>query len=107
MSTVKSVGAVAAAGALVSGGITLYNGIKTRKKVVENAQRIADQEGGKIRTGGMTKDGKLWDGYTTVDQIKKDTRKGVAVGTAISAAAGAFLSAGIASLAFLLKAKLK
>ncbi|MCD8378411.1 MAG: hypothetical protein LUB59_06455 [Candidatus Gastranaerophilales bacterium] len=107
MSSVKCVGIMTAAGAAVSGGAALYNGIKTRKKVVAQAQQMADANGGKIRTGGMTKDGKLWDGFTTVDQIKKDSKKGVAAGSAISAITGGIATALISGLTLLAKAKIK
>jgi len=107
MSSIKCVGIMTAAGAAVMGGSSLYGGLKSRKKVLEQAQKVADANGGKIPTGGMTKDGKLWDGFTTVDQIKKDSRKGLAVGTTISAAIGAAATAVISSLTLLAKAKIK
>lgn len=107
MSSVKCVGIMAAAGAAVTGGVSLYNGLKTRKKVISDAQKFADLNGGKIPTGGMTKDGKLWDGFTTVDQIKKDTKKSVAIGTSISAAMGAVAAAVVSGLTLLAKAHIK
>ena len=83
MSSVKCIGAMAAAGALVSGGYSLYRGSKARKQVISNAETIAKSNHGQIPTGGMTKDGKMWDGYTTVDKVKKDTAKGLAQGVGI------------------------
>ncbi|MCR5265146.1 MAG: hypothetical protein K6E29_00960 [Cyanobacteria bacterium RUI128] len=107
MSSVKCVGAMAAAGAVVSGGIGLYRGLQARKAIIKNAQKVSDANGGKIPTGGMTKDGKLWDGYTTVDKVKKDTRKGIALGTIATAISGAVCTAAIAALTLLAKAKIK
>ena len=107
MSSIKCVGAVAAAGALVSGGFGLYKGIKTRNAIIDNAQRISKVNGGKIPTGGMTKDGKLWDGFTTVDKVKKDTKKGVVLGTIMTTIAGAVSAAVIAAATLLINAKIK
>lgn len=107
MSSVKCVGLMTAAGALATGGYSLYKGMKTRKQVINNAQRIADTHGGKIPTGGMKKDGTLWDGFTTVDQVKKDTRKALAMGTTMSAVAGAVMTGVISALTLLAKAKIK
>lgn len=107
MSTVKCVGIMTAAGAAVTGGFSLYNGMKARKKIIENAQRISDHNGGRIPTGGMTKDGKLWDGYTTVEDVKKETKKGVAISTAISTAVGGVLTGIVSGLTLLAKAHLK
>ena len=107
MSNMKCVGIMAAAGAVASGGMSLYRGIKTRKQVIANAQHVADGYNGKIPTSGVTKDGKRWDGYTTVDQIKKDSAKGIAVGTALSAVAGAVATTVISGLTLLAKAHIK
>ena len=98
---------MAAAGAAVTGGLSLYNGINSRKKIIAHAETMSKAHGGKIPTGGMTKDGKLWDGFTTVDKIKKDTAKGVAIGTTLTAIAGAASTAVISALTLLAKAKIK
>ena len=107
MSSVKCVGIMAAAGGIVTGGMSLYSGMKARKQVIAHAQKVADANGGKIPTGGMTKDGALWDGFTTVDKIKKDSREGIAVGTGITAAVGAVSTAVVSALTLLAKAKIK
>ena len=107
MSSIKCVGIMAAAGAALSGGITAYNGLKTRKNILKEVQKISDSNGGKIPTGGMTKDGKLWDGFTTVDDIKKDSKKKLAIGTAANAVAGAVSTAVISGLTLLLKSHIK
>lgn len=107
MTSMKCVGIMAAAGAAVSGGITVYNGLKARKNILKDAQKISDSNGGKIPTGGMTKDGKLWDGFTTIDDIKKDSKKKLAVGTAINTVAGAVSTAIVSGLTLLLKSHIK
>ena len=107
MSSIKCIGAVAALGAAACGGITAYGGMKNRKAAIAHAQSIADSNGGKIPTGGMTKDGALWDGYTTVDEVKKKSGKAVAFGAALSAIVGGVSTAIIAGLTLLAKAKIK
>ena len=107
MSSVKCVGIMAATGAMAAGGLSLYNGNKARKMVVANAQKIADANGGKIPTGGMTKDGKMWDGFTTVENIKKDSKKKLVVGTAINTVAAGAITAAISALTLFAKAKIK
>jgi len=106
MSNVKCVGLMAAAGAVVSGGFSLYSGMKARKKIVAHAQTISDANGGKIPTGGM-KNGAMWDGFTTVDKVKKDTAKGLVIGTGASAVTGAIVTAVVSGLTLLAKAKIK
>lgn len=106
MSSVKCIGAMATLGAVATGGYALYNGIKSRKQAITAAQMIADKNGGKIPTGGM-KNGMLWDGFTTVDEVKKNTKKAVAMGTGISAVMGAISTAIISGLTLLAKAKIK
>ena len=107
MSSVKCVGMVATAGALVAGGLNAYRGMKARKGIVQDAQRISDSNGGKIPTGGMTKGGKMWDGFTTVDKVKKDTNKSIAIGTALSALAGGIATAVVSAATLLAKAHIK
>lgn len=107
MSSVKCIGAVAALGAAVTGGATLYQGMKTKKQTVAAAQVIADSNGGKIPIGGRTKDGKMWDGFTSVKDIKKNMNKAVALATGFSAALGAIASGAIAGITLLAKAKIK
>ena len=107
MSSMKCIGAVATLGALATGGTALYNGRKAKKMVVSQAQKIANNNGGKVPTGGMTKDGKMWDGFTTVDAIDKNFKKGVALSSAFSAVMGGISTAVIAGITLLAKAKLK
>ncbi len=107
MSSVKCIGAVAILGAMATGGTALYNGMKARKMVVTQAQVIANNNGGKIPTGGMSKDGKMWDGFTTVDAIDKNIKKGVALSSVFSAVMGGISTAMIAGLTLFAKAKIK
>ena len=106
MSVVKCIGAVAATGGLFAGGLALGKGIVRGKKIIKSASDIAARHGGTIPTGGMTKDGALWDGFTTVDEEKKKVRKHVALMTGASAIAGALLSAAGAALTLLVQSKL-
>lgn len=106
MSSVKCVGLMAAAGAVVTGGLSLYKGAKARKQVITNAQMVADKNNGRIPTGGM-KNGVLWDGFTTVEQVKKDSKKALVLGTAASSVIGGITTAIISGLTLLAKAKLK
>ena len=105
MSMVKCVGAVALAGGAIAGGVALGKGLVRRKQIIRSAENIASRNGGKIPTGGMTKDGALWDGYTTVADEKKKVNKTVALMTGASALAGTLISAGCAALTLLMKAK--
>ena len=107
MSSVKCVGLMAAAGAVVSGGMSLYRGSKARKHIISDAQAISDKNGGKIPTGGMTKDGKLWDGFTTVDNIKKETKNRLIAGTSLSAIAGGIMTGVVSALTLLAKSHIK
>ena len=107
MSNVKCIGLMAATGAVVSGGMSLYNGIKARKAVIAHAQKISDTNGGRIPTGGMTKDGALWDGFTTVDAVKKQANKKLALISSLNAISGAIGAGIISGLTLLAKAKLK
>lgn len=107
MSSVKCVGLVAGLGALATGSLSYYRGSKMREKVISDAQRVSYAHGGKIPTGGMTKDGKMWDGYITLDQVKKDTKKRLILSTAVTTVVSGLLTAGISALTLLAKAKLK
>lgn len=107
MSTVKCVCLMSAAGALATGGMSLYRGAKARKNIIASAQKVSDSNNGKIPTGGRTKDGKLWDGFTTVEAIKKDTKKGLAIGTAVNTLAGGITTGIISALTLLAKSHLK
>lgn len=104
MSSVKCIGAMAALGAAATGGLTLYKGMKSRKAAIALAEQRADKDG-RIKTGGMTKDGALWDGFTTVNDVKKDTKKAVSIAAGISTVMGAITTAAIAGLTLLAKAK--
>lgn len=106
MSSVKCIGAMAALGGAIASGATYYSGSKIRKRTIEHAQVLANANGGKIRTGGMTKDGALWDGFTTVDEIKKKSKKDLNIASAISAATGAVVTGVISGLTLLAKAKI-
>ena len=106
MSSVKCISLMTGIGAASIGGMGLYQGNKVRQKQIQVAEQIAKTNQGKIPTGGMTKDGKLWDGFTTVDQVKKDTKKQVGFYAAVNAIKGAAVFGAISGLTLLAKAKL-
>ena len=105
--SVKVIGSMALVGAAVSGGASLYSGMKARKISLENAKNAANANGGVIPVQGMTKDGKIWDKNMTVDDVKKFANKTVAMTTTMNALAGAAATALVAGLTLLAKNKFK
>jgi hypothetical protein len=106
MSTMKTVGIMTMAGGAISGGISLYKGMQARKAMMANAEKVAKKDG-RIPIGGMTKDGALWDGFTTIDKVKQDSKKAVIIGSAMSSAVGAVSTGIISGLTLLLKSHIK
>ena len=96
--SVKTVGSMALVGAAISGGVSLYSGMKARKVSIQNAQNAANANGGIIPVQGMTKDGKLWDRNMTVDDVKKHANKTVAMSSTMNALAGALATGAVALL---------
>ena len=107
MSVVRCIGTVAATGGIIAGGLALGKGIVRGRQIMKTAGNIAAQNGGKIPTGGRTKDGGFWDGFTTVEAEKKKVRKTVAIMTGATAIAGALLSAAGAALTLLVQKGIK
>ena len=107
MSTGKCIAITSAAGAAISGGVNLYYGMKARKISLANAEKVASENGGKIPVNGMTKDGKLWNFDMTVDDVKKNADKSLAMGTTMNAIAGAAVTAIVSGLTLLLKSKIR
>lgn len=105
--SVKCVGMVAAAGAAIAGGVGAYRGVKARKNIISDMQKISDANGGKIPTGGMTKDGKLWDGFITMDDVKKDTKKKLTLGVAINTVVAGAMTALVSGVTLLAKSHIK
>ena len=64
-------------------------------------------EDGKIRIGGRTPDGKMWDGVVGVDEVKKDMRKAKTVSSLLTGLFAAIGATAVAGLTLLLKAKIK
>ena len=107
MTAIKCIGAVAATGGIIAGGLALGKGMVRGRQIIKTAENIAAQNGGVIPTCGVTKDGGLWDGETTVDAEKKKVRKDVAIMTVASTIAGTLISAAGAALTLLVKKGLK
>lgn len=107
MSAIKPIGIMALAGAVVSGGISAHEGFKARKISLENAQKVASENGGKLPVKGMTKDGKIWDKDMTVDDVRKFANKSLLMGVTMNSIAGAATSAAIAGLTLLAHSRFK
>lgn len=90
---------------LVGGAATSYfMQNKTNKVAMEKAK--AHAQNGKIKIGGMTPDGKLWDGEMTLDEFKKNLNKKTAITSAISGVISAVTTAIVAGLTLLLGSKI-
>nr|QGT49784.1 hypothetical protein Melaina855_1710 [uncultured Candidatus Melainabacteria bacterium] len=104
-SVVKCMSIMTGAGLLGGALSSYYLQSKVNKAIVNQAQ--THSKDGTIPIGGMTKDGKLWDGKVSVDEFKKqlDTKAKKA-----SLASGLFTAAGTAlvtGLTLLLRGKIK
>jgi len=84
--------AVSAACGALTGGLSYLSATHQIKKQMKVVNQIAAENGGKVPTGGMTKDGKLYDGFTTPEEVKKGYNKERLKATAISAAMGTALT---------------
>ncbi len=101
----KCLGIMAAGSFAGAAGASYYMQSRMNKAVVESAQNHAKD--GKIPVGGMTKDGKLWDGEMTVDEFKKDLNKRTAITSLIKGAGIALFTTLVGGITLLLKAKIK
>ena len=84
--------AVSAVCGALTGGLSYISATHQIKKQMKVVNQIASENGGKVPTGGMTQDGKLWDGYTTPEEVKKGYNKERMKATAKSAAMGTILT---------------
>ena len=75
------------------------------KTAVKKAE--AHAKNGKIKIGGMTPDGKLWDGEMTIDEFKKNLNKKTAITTGLAGVLSAVGTSIIAGLTLLLRGKVK
>jgi hypothetical protein len=100
----KCMALVSTAGFLAGSGISYYTQNKANKIIVSQAS--AHAKDGVIPIGGKTKDGALWDGQMTVDQLKKDLNKKSLAASGIIGLTSALGTAAISGLTLLIKAKL-
>lgn len=106
MTSVMKCMAVMTTGALLLGSAASY-GVqnKINKKIEKRLEGIAKD--GFIPTGGMTKDGKLWDGQISVEEAKKNMKKQAKITTVMTGIAAAALTAVISGLTLLLRGKVR
>ena len=79
---------LSAIGGAITGGVSYISSTRAINKQMKIVNKIAAENNGKVPTGGMTKDGALWDGFTTPQEIKKQSNKIRLISTAFSAALG-------------------
>jgi len=103
---VKCMGIMSGLGFIGGAASSYFFHNKANKAVVKAAATRATQDG-YIAIGGMTRDGKLWDGRMKLDEYQKSLQKKTVVASTINgllAASGAALAA---CLTLLLKTKIK
>lgn len=100
----KCMAVMTGVGLLGGAASSYYMQSKANKVAVAMAEQQA--KGGKIKIGGRTPDGKMWDGEITIDDFKKDLKKKSMISAAVSGAMTAVGTALIAGLTLLCKAKL-
>lgn len=101
----KCLGIIASGSFVGAAGASYFIQSKMNKAVVKEAQNHAKD--GKIPVGGMTKDGKLWDGAMTVDEFKKELNKRTTITSLIKGAGIALFTTLVSGITLLLKAKIK
>ncbi len=104
-SVVKCMGIMTGAGLACGALSSYYMQSKVNKAIAKQAQTTAKD--GQIPIGGMTKDGKMWDGKVSVDEFKKQLDKKAKVSSLIS---GIFTAAGtaiITGITLMLRGKVK
>ena len=101
----KCMGIMTAAGFALGAGATYYAKSKQGKALMQNIEATA--KNGKIPIGGMTEDGKMWDGEVTVDEAKKNLNKATKIMSLITGAATAIGIALITGATLLLRGKVR
>lgn len=104
-SVVKCMGIMAGAG-LLGGAASSYL-VQSKVNNLAMSQVAAHAKDGKIPIGGMTKDGKMWDGQMTVDEFKKNLDKKTKVSSLVTGLMSAAGVAVISGLTLLLRGKIK
>lgn len=104
-SVTKCLGIMAAGSFIGSTGASYFMQSKMNKTLLGETEKMA--KNGKIPIGGMTKDGKLWDGAITVEEFRKNLKKQAQISSLLKGAAVAVFTTLVSGLALLMKAKLK
>lgn len=105
VSVAKCMGIMAGAG-LLGGAASSYL-VQSKVNKVAMREISAHAKDGKIPIGGMTKDGKMWDGQMTVDEFKKNLDKKTKVSSLITGLMSAVGIAVVSGLTLLLRGKIK
>lgn len=105
VSVAKCMSIMTAGGFAVGAGLNYYT--KTKQSKVAAQQLDAIAKDGYIPVGGMTKDGKMWDGKITVDEAKGNLKKATKITSLISGVAAALTTALITGCALLLRGKIR
>ena len=101
----KCMGIMTAAGFAFGAGATYYAKTKQGKAIMQQLETTV--KNGKIPIGGMTKDGKMWDGEVTVDEAKKNLNKASKIMSLVTGAAAAIGTAFIAGVTLMLRGKVR
>lgn|SRR5574344_606659 len=105
LSVAKCMGIMSGLGIVGGGGASYLLQSKVDKTTIKSAQ--AHAKDGKIPVGGMTKDGKMWDGAITVDEFKKNIEKKRLVSSAVTGLISAIGVVVISGVTLLLRGKAK
>lgn len=101
----KCLGIMAGIGAVTGGASSYYMQSRIDNAMVNQAKAIAKD--GSIPIGGMTKDGKMWDGKISVDEYKKTLSQKKTVVSGLTALGSAIGTAIIAGITLALRGKVK
>ena len=101
----KCLGIMAGAGLIGGAASSYYIQSKVNKIAASEAEKHA--KNGMLPIGGMTKDGKLWDGQISVDEFKKQLKQKSQISALLTGAAAAVATTIVSGLTLLLRGKVK
>ncbi len=101
----KCLGIMAGAGLIGGATASYYMQSRINKFAVNEAEKHA--KNGMLPIGGMTKDGKLWDGQISIDEFKKQLKQKSQISALITGAAAAVATTIVSGLTLLLRGKVK
>lgn len=105
VSVAKCVGIMTGVGLVGGAGASYYMQSKVNKLAMKEVSSHA--KNGMVPIGGMTKDGKLWDGQMSVDDFKKQLDKKSQISSLITGVIAAIGTGIISGLTLLLRGKVK